>query len=360
VRVDYGPWKRLHSKANPEIEDAAFASAASASAPSASSSPAPTVVLPIWLALAEDETEGLRRLKLLHSSLEETGNDDDEREQEDQQTRPRRRRRRPRSELATARRRAERSLVRACLLRFSRENGASVVATAETATRCAASAVAAAAAGAGAALPLEVAGCDRRFCLQKGEEEENRSVTFVRPFVSVPASDVEAAARLLGLTTGEKAGREEGEEEEREESDGVLAAAADFLRAAQLRVPSTATSVVAALGKLAPCGWAGRKKEDAKQAEPPSVLCDLCAAGPWASGDGAEVELEEEEEEEKEESKSKKLTLRLCYPCSTVALGAPPAPAGAAPVVPKAAARKMARALFGGDAGREDGLWGRR
>ena len=226
-------------------------------------------------------------------------------------------------------------------------------------------------AGAAGAQPLEVAGCDRRFC---GSEERNGgSVSFVRPFVSVPASDVEAAARLLGLMTAAKGAAEgeknddENDDEENEELDGVLAAAADFLGAAQLRVPSTATSVVAALGKLAPCGWAGRRLGDASRSEPPRQLCDLCAAGPWSRGDGAEVEVEADRGEidagggeGKKEKSKEKLALRLCYPCSTVALGAPPAPAGASPVVPRAAARKMAQALFAG-AGREGrGLWGKR
>ena len=147
----------------------------------------------------------------------------------------------------------------------------------------------------------------------------------------------------------------------------LATAAADFLGAAQLRVPSTATSVVAALGKLAPCGWAGRRLGDASRSEPPRQLCDLCAAGPWSRGDGAEVEVEADRGEidagggeGKKEKSKEKLALRLCYPCSTVALGAPPAPAGASPVVPRAAARKMAQALFAG-AGREGrGLWGKR
>ena len=381
VKVDCRAWRRLHrSRASaaaaaeiekdavPVEEDAAASSTSTESETVAAASLATTVV-PIWLALAEEEAEGLRLLELLHSSLEETGNDDDDGDGggeggEEQLMTKKRRRRRPRSELATARRRAARSLVRASLLRFARLRGAHVVATAETATRCAASAVAAAAAGAGAALPLEVAGCDRRFCCLAEGEDKGRgrgpgsgSVSFVRPFVSVPASDVEAAARLLGL---EARGEGEGgdEEEEEKETDGVLAAAVEFLGAAQLRVPSTATSVVAALGKLAPCGWAGRRSEDASRREPPRELCDLCAAGPWTRGDGAEVEVEGEGGE-KEKGK-KKVLLRLCYPCSTVALGAPPAPAGASPVVPRAAARKMAQALFGAGGGGDGGLWGKR
>lgn len=166
---------------------------------------------------------------------------------------------------------------------------------------------------------------------------------------------------------GDKGGcdeEDEEEEEEREDIDGVLAAAVAFLGAAQLRVPSTATSVVAALGKLAPCGWAGRRSEDARRSEPPRELCDLCAAGPWTRGDGAELEVEVEEgeggEKEKEKKEKKKHILRLCYPCSTVALGAPPAPAGASPVVPRAAARKMAQALFGAGGEGDGGLWGKR
>lgn len=372
VKVDYRAWRGLHSSraaaAAGEVEDAAAASVAAASASNSTAAAAvaslttPTVV-PIWLALAEEEAEGLRRLELLHSSLEETG-DDDEEDEEEQPLRTkklrRRRRRRPRAELASARRRAERSLVRAALLRFARLKGATVIVTAETATRCAASAVAAAAAGAGAALPLEVAGCDRRFCGGLGEEEGkggDHPVSFARPFVSVPASDVEAAARLLGLIAAE--GENEGEEAS-EEEDGVLAAAAEFLGAAQLRVPSTATSVVAALGKLAPCGWAGRRLGDASRGAPPSELCDLCAAGPWSRGDGAEVEVEVDDGgagEGDQKEKKKLIALRLCYPCSTVALGAPPAPAGASPVVPRAAARKMAQALFAGAP--RGGLWGK-
>jgi hypothetical protein len=379
VKVDCRAWRRLHSRALSAAAELGDASASTSTKPAAAAaaaaSLAPTVV-PIWLALAEEETEGLRRLELLHSSLEETGNgDDDEGEGEEPPSRTtenRRRRRRPRPELASARRRAERSLVRASLLRFARLRGATVVATAETATRCAASAVAAAAAGAGAALPLEVAGCDRRFCRSGEEGDQGRGggpVSFVRPLVSVPASDVEAAARLLGLTAAAAAGGGEGDDEGEEEQDGVLAAAAEFLGAAQLRVPSTATSVVAALGKLAPCGWAGRRSEDARRSEPPRSLCDLCAAGPWSSGDGAEAEVEVEGEgdcgtgggdEEQEKKKEKLVLLRLCYPCATVALGAPPAPAGASPVVPRAAARRMAQALFAGAGGGGGGLWGKR
>lgn len=371
MRVDCRPWRTLHrSKAlSAEIQDAAAAASVAAvstdTAAAAAASP-PTTVVPVWLALAEDAKEGLHRLELLHASLEEAGNDDEDDEekegeeeqqeqqqhQQQQQRRRKKRRRRPRSELATARLRAERSLVRAALLRFARSHKAGVVATAETATRCAASAVVAAAAGAGAALPLEVAGCDRRFC---SEEEGEGSVSFVRPFVSVPASDVEAAARLLGLSSESGEEGEGGEQEQ--QTDGVLAAASDFLGAAQARVPSTAASVVAALSKLAPCGWAGRRREDASRSLPPRELCDLCAAGPWSRGDGAEVEVEGDQDIEKKEEK-KLVLLRLCYPCSTVALGAPPAPAGAAPVVPRAGARKMAQALFG--RGERGGLYGRR
>ena len=126
---------------------------------------------------------------------------------------------------------------------------------------------------------------------------------------------------------------------------------------------------MAALGKLAPCGWAGRRSEDARRSEPPRSLCDLCAAGPWSSGDGAEAEVEVEGEgdcgtgggdEEQEKKKEKLVLLRLCYPCATVALGAPPAPAGASPVVPRAAARRMAQALFAGAGGGGGGLWGKR
>ena len=205
--------------------------------------------------------------------------------------------------------RVRRALVLASLLAAAAEDAADAVATGETATSLAAAAVDAAASGAGAATALAAARADTA-----------RSPPLLRPLGGTPGRDVAVLAVLAGVPAAPPIAVPTAAAAVRD----ARALAAAFVASCQQCVPSTAASCLGALARVpAPVVDADRG------------ICALCGV-PLVAGDvcGGGVPC--------------------CYPCATLALGAPPALGGDEPVPDPDRVAAVAAVLPAG------GLWRRR